>query len=352
MKIFKLLLIIAINIAIALAGAVYKCKVTSTDIKKGAGANYKKIGWLDKGDFIYATTTKNGWAKFHVGWVKISDLTKMGGSVNYKVTASTLNFRQGPGTDKPIITQKNSGTKIIYYGRDCWNNAWGITNYGYCSMQYITPIKKSGSAREIIDISQWNTINNYASAAAAIDGVLIRCGYRGYGSSGTLNKDKMFETHYKGFKGKTKIGYYFFSQAKTTAEAEAEATYVVKTLLKGKVNNFPIYWDSELSGAANNSGRADGLSKATRTACAVAFVKKVKALGYKAGVYASEYWFRDNLDFNKIVNAGASIWVAKYSSTAPSTSSYDAWQYTDRGSINGIAGNVDKSHVYKNIAGW
>ncbi|ORX43130.1 glycoside hydrolase, partial [Piromyces finnis] len=206
--------------------------------------------------------------------------------------------------------------------------------------------------KEIIDISQWNVVTDYAAAAKEIDGVILRCGIRGYGSAGNLAKDDSLETHYNGFKGKTKIGYYFFTQAKTTAEAEAEATYVVNTLLKGKTNNFPIFWDSELSGASGNTGRADGLSKTTRTNCAVAFIKKIKALGYKAGVYASESWFRDNLDLKKLTDAGAYIWVAKYSSSSPSTSSYDAWQYTSSGSVKGINGNVDKSHVYKNIAGW
>jgi len=208
--------------------------------------------------------------------------------------------------------------------------------------------------KEIIDLSQWNTVSNYASAAAAVDGVLLRCGYRGYGSSGSLQKDPVLETHYNGFKGKTKIGYYFFSQAKTAAEAEAEATYVINTLIKGKVNNFPIFWDSELSGAANNSGRADGLSKSARTACAVAFIKKVKSLGYKAGVYASEYWFRDNLDFNQIVNAGATIWIANYSNkpTLFKSNQYQAWQFTDKANIKGIDAPVDKSHVFSNIGGW
>jgi len=372
MNTLKLLLIVVVNIAATLAGTVYKCKVTKTDIKSGAGSSYSYIGWLDKGDYIYATKVSNGWAKFHVGWVNTKDLSKQsGGSYNYKVTADALNFREGPSTNYNKIALLNEGTKIIYYGRDSWNNSWGITNRGYCSMQYISklptstvksstksktnstqPTNYKSISREIIDVSQWNTITNYASAASSIDGVLIRCGYRGYGSQGTLVKDEMLETHYKGFKGKTKIGYYFFSQAITAKEAEAEATYVVNTLIKGKQNNFPIYWDSEGSGAPGNSGRADGLSKSARTACAVAFVKKIKALGYRAGVYASEYWFRDNLDFNKIINAGASIWVAKYSSTKPSTSSYDAWQFTSTYYINGITGGVDKSHVYKNIANW
>jgi len=213
------------------------------------------------------------------------------------------------------------------------------------------PQPPSTTQHEIIDLSKYNVVNDYAAAAGSIDGVILRTGFRSR-SSGSLNKDERFDTHYNGFAGKTKMGYYFFTQAITAAEAEEEATYVVNTILKGKIVDFPIYWDSEGSGAANNSGRADGLSKATRTACAVAFVKKIQALGYRAGVYASEYWFKNNLDFSQIVNAGASIWVAKYSENKPTTSQYDAWQYTSSGSIPGIEGNVDRSHVYTNIAGW
>ncbi|OUM58959.1 glycoside hydrolase family 25 protein [Piromyces sp. E2] len=371
MNILKLFLIIAVNIAIALAGTVYKCKVTKTDIKSGAGSNYPYIGWLDKDNYIYVTNVTNGWAEFHVGWVNINDLTKQNSSTyNYKVNSDALNFREGPSINHNRIALLNKGTKVIYYGRDSWNNSWGVTNRGYCSMEYLSELSTNTTvisstktnviqpstyksiSREIINISRWNTVTNYASAASAIDGVIIRCGYRGYGSQGSLVKDSMLENHYKGFKDKTKIGYYFFSQAITVKEAEDEATYVVNTLIKGKQNNFPIYWYSESSGAPGNSGRADNLSKSVRTACAVAFVMKVKALGYRAGIYASEYWFNDNLDYNKIVNAGASIWVAKYSSEKPITSSYDSWQYSSTSYVKGISGNVDKSYVYKNIANW
>ena len=37
-----------------------------------------------------------------------------------------------------------------------------------------------------------------------------------------------------------------------------------------------------------------------------------------------------------------SIWVAKYSDTVPNIA-YDGWQYTSKGKINGIKGNVDIS---------
>jgi len=215
------------------------------------------------------------------------------------------------------------------------------------------PTETVFTQREIIDVSQWNSIYDYDAAAKAVDGVLMRCGFRGWGQSGKLVMDNSLEAHYNGFKGKTKIGYYFFTQATTVAEAEEEAVFIIDQLIKDRQNDFPIYWDSENSGApADDVGRADNLSVADRTACAVAFVKKIKSLGYRAGVYASQNWFKENLDYNEIVNAGASIWVARYNTEKPTTADYDAWQFSSTETVDGITGNVDRSHVYRNIAGW
>ena len=204
---------------------------------------------------------------------------------------------------------------------------------------------------DVIDISEYqNSVSSYSAAANEVDGVIMRCGYRGYGSAGTLVKDDLLETHYSGFEGKTKIGYYFFTQAITEAEAEEEAEYVVNTLIAGKDCDFPIYWDTEASGGS--PGRADGLSPTQRTACCIAFINKIKALGYRAGVYASENWFETELNFNQILATGASIWCAKYSSQSPEIDEYDGWQFTSSSSVSGIAGNIDRSRFYKDVAGW
>jgi hypothetical protein len=53
---------------------------------------------------------------------------------------------------------------------------------------------------------------DYAKAAQNIDGVIIRIGYRGWGSSGALCKDSKFDTHIKGaVDNKIPYGFYFFS---------------------------------------------------------------------------------------------------------------------------------------------
>ena len=62
----------------------------------------------------------------------------------YKVTASALNMRSGPGTDKPIIKSLPKGTKVTCYGYYTKNNAtvWLYVKgqdgaLGYCSKKYL-----------------------------------------------------------------------------------------------------------------------------------------------------------------------------------------------------------------------
>lgn len=207
-------------------------------------------------------------------------------------------------------------------------------------------------AYTVLDISRYNPISDYSAAAGDIDGVLIRAGYRGYGSSGTLATDNLFTTHYNGFFGKgIKIGFYWFTQAISKAEGVEEANYV-HSLINGKTCDFPVYIDSEYSNT-NHDGRADGLSASARTDYLIAFCDRMIELGYRAGVYASDSWYTNQLELSRIQAKGYSLWVARYSSNPPeNVSNYDAWQYTSSGSISGYSGKVDLSHFYNDVAGW
>lgn len=205
--------------------------------------------------------------------------------------------------------------------------------------------------KTIIDISQYQNKVDYAALAKSVDGCIIRIGYRGWGDTGTLQQDSMFKKHVEGMiANKIPFGFYFFSQATNKAEGEEEATYAYN-LIKSYSPTYPIYIDSELSGAASNSGRADKITKTNRTAAVVGFCEKIKSYGLTPGVYASESWFESNLTFSKIKSY--SIWCAKYGSntgkpgTKPTTATYDGWQYTSKGVVDGIDGGVDLSIFYK-----
>ena len=141
-----------------------------------------------------------------------------------------------------------------------------------------------------IDVSKYQSNIDWEQVkTAGVKFVIIRIGYRGYGS-GALVLDPMFEQHFTNARNAgLKVGVYFFSQAVNENEAREEAqgcAYV----LNGRKLDYPIYFDTEASGGKN--GRADGLGVEDRTKCAIAFCEEVKAQGYQPGVYASTLWFR------------------------------------------------------------
>ena len=66
--------------------------------------------------------------------------------------------------------------------------------------------------------------------------------------------------------------------------------------------------------------------------------------GYKAGIYANKSWMTNKIDMSQL--GGYSIWVAQYYKECTYGGSYNMWQYTDKGSVDGIKGNVDLSKFH------
>ena len=77
-----------------------------------------------------------------------------------------------------------------------------------------------------------------------------------------------------------------------------------------------------------------------------AFCNEVAKSGYTAGVYASDNWFKTQLNFNEISNWF--IWCARYSTVAPTISKYDAWQYGSQ-YFSWASGAIDVNHWYTSI---
>ena len=192
-----------------------------------------------------------------------------------------------------------------------------------------------------IDVSKYQSNIDWEQVkTAGVKFVIIRIGYRGYGS-GALVLDPMFEQHFTNARNAgLKVGVYFFSQAVNENEAREEAqgcAYV----LNGRKLDYPIYFDTEASGGSN--GRADGLGVEDRTKCAIAFCEEVKAQGYQPGVYASTLWFRKRIDLNRLKSY--SIWNAHYN-VAGSPIACDMWQGTCTARIPGYGGQIDVNISY------
>ena len=187
---------------------------------------------------------------------------------------------------------------------------------------------------DIIDVSKYQKTINWRHVP--YDTAIIRVGYRG-GRTGAIEADPYAAANLVNARAAGKrIGIYFFTQAVTIDEAREEADYACDRA--GKLD-MPVYVDSEYSNK-NHTGRADRLSRDARTVCVVAFCTRVMERGFKAGVYASQDWFRHQLDYSKL--SSYSIWVARYSEQVPSyPPKYDLWQYTESGHVNGIEGSAD-----------
>ena len=190
-----------------------------------------------------------------------------------------------------------------------------------------------------IDISKhngnidWNAVKN-----SGVQYVILRCGYRG-SASGVLVEDQKFKKNIQGATAAgLKVGIYFFSQAVNEVEAVEEASMTL-SLIKNYRITYPVYIDVE---SAN--GRADGISKAARTSVINAFCQTIRNSGYTPGLYANKNWLTEKINTGAL--GGCKIWLAQYVAAPTYGGRYEMWQYSSRGSIAGIKGNVDLNVSY------
>lgn len=203
----------------------------------------------------------------------------------------------------------------------------------------------NGSAKLGIDVSKWNEEIDWAAVKeAGIEFAIIRCGYRG-ASTGALVIDPRYEENIEGaIEAGIPVGVYFFTQARDEIEAVEEASMVIR-LIEDYDVDYPVFLDSE---SAGGKGRADGLDSDERTRAHRAFLQTIQAAGYETGVYASRNWLNDRLDMTQL--SDYRIWLAEYADVPTYDEYYyHMWQYTSKGTVNGISTNVDLNLCYMNI---
>ena len=201
-----------------------------------------------------------------------------------------------------------------------------------------------------IDVSYYNgTIDWNAVKNAGIQNVMIRVGYRGYGSSGSLNEDVNYKQNIEGaLDAGLNVGVYFFSQAVNQQEASDEADYVIERIRDYDIT-LPVVIDFEYADTGSGLGgrlyNADlSVDKATRVC--KAFCRIVEEEGYTAMVYANKSMLENNLDAAELSDK-YKVWLANYTTNTSYNGYYDVWQYSSRGHVNGINGYVDCNFWYE-----
>ena len=154
-----------------------------------------------------------------------------------------------------------------------------------------------------------------------------------------LVEDQKFKSNIQGATAAgLKVGIYFFSQAVNEVEAVEEASMTLSLIKKYRIT-YPVYIDVE---SAN--GRADGISKVARTSVINAFCQTIRNSGYTPGLYANKNWLTEKINTGAL--GGCKIWLAQYVAAPTYGGRYEMWQYSSRGSIAGIKGNVDLNVSY------
>ncbi len=187
-----------------------------------------------------------------------------------------------------------------------------------------------------IDVSKWQGNIDWSQASKAISFAIIRCGFRG--SSGRIATDPYFEKNIVGAKANgVKVGVYFYSRAMNEVQAVEEASLAVSLVKKYGIS-LPIYIDMEDSCQLS-------LTTEQRMNIIRAFCTTVQNSGYSAGVYANKNWLTNYLTPNSLAG-NISIWCAQYNTKCTYKGRYDIWQYSSKGSVPGIKGNVDMNISY------
>ena len=200
-----------------------------------------------------------------------------------------------------------------------------------------------------IDVSKWQGEIDWKKVKDdGIDFAMIRIGYRG--EDGKIYKDEYADYNIqKALDAGLLIGIYFFSTAVSEQEATEEALWTFNNIKYYPIS-YPVAYNCE--GYTAVTSRMKNLSVSQRTDNAIAFMTKIKELGYEPMMYSSVkeyllYWDTSTIE------KGFKIWVARYSEPSyPKIENpqyigkYDMWQYSNTASISGINGNVDVNVSY------
>lgn len=268
-------------------------------------------------------------------------------------TAGSSTTQSGTSTaGKPTTSTTTAATSAP--PKTGWYTAGGKTYY-YLNGKPLTGYQDIGKARYYfdnqgvlsskagIDVSTFQgTINWPAVKKDDVDFAIIRLGFRGWGQAGTLSLDSKYKDNMKGAtNAQVDRGVYFFSQAITVAEAVEEAQFVLKHI-QGYTLTYPIVFDTE--NPPNDDARTNDprITNKLRTDMAIAFCDTIRAAGYYPVIYTGQYWLTSHMEPNRLTGK-YDIWLAHYQVAKPGYSPITMWQYTDRGSVSGISGAVDRN---------
>ena len=214
-------------------------------------------------------------------------------------------------------------------------NPYGKLDFQYNRNNYLYSLKTDSYPG--IDVSAFQGEIDWEKVrASGIEFAIIRLGYRGYGKSGKLVEDEYAQDNLEGAtEAGLPIGAYFFSQALSIEEADEEIEFMLE-ILGDYALEMPIILDWEIPVDTARTANMDGR---TLTDIQLHFCSVMEEKGYQPMVYFNWHMSSRLLKLNELEDYP--FWLALYQDRMTYPYKVEMWQYTDRGRVPGIEGNVD-----------
>lgn len=201
----------------------------------------------------------------------------------------------------------------------------------------------------IMDVSRWQGNINWdkVKASGLVSGVMLKA----VSTNRKLSKrkdglyiDPTFERNYAECKRVgLPVGVYYYTYATDKEMADAELD-LLKTALTGKTFELPISVDVE-------DNKIKKLSTQALTDLAAYALATVEQWGFYALLYVGLNFAQTELYMGDAALRKYDVWLAAYRSKKPAPDwPFGLWQYTSKGKIPGVSGDVDLSHAYKDYA--
>lgn len=189
----------------------------------------------------------------------------------------------------------------------------------------------------VLDLSHWQgDIDFFKIKQSGVWGVILKCGGA---ENGKYYMDKNFLKYYNLAKtNNLHVGAYWFTGMKFNAVEEAKQ---FTQWMDGMCFDLPVYIDFEVSTPK---------LKRENTQYVIDFLEELTRTKHFCGIYASDIsGFQDRL--NAPLLLPYTWWVARYSADFPKYAKMNChiWQFTSKGRILGVPGNVDCSWCYRDF---
>lgn len=210
-------------------------------------------------------------------------------------------------------------------------------------MQRTAGTEVTAMLKQGIDISAWQGNIDWDQVKNCIEAIIIRAGY------GKNNIDQKWVPNAEAVRDSSlDVGAYWFSYAYTADMAYMEGCYAANAV-KNKFGDrqIPIAFDLEYDSVAYAAKKGVKIGRAEATLFAIRFLTAVKEFGYRPMLYTNIDYIRNYFDLGVIRAAipDLLLWVACWGSE-PKDYNMAVWQYSSKGSVAGIIGNVDMDEVY------